>query len=445
MSVKNENILKAPASFEYTELRAVEEFFEKQEAMGWQLHGVDRSSFVFHKAEPRKIRYQAVVFNSELEEKPSYSSEFVQMCANEGWEYVAFLSGGRYIFRSQRQDITEIMTDDEYKYKSVVRKVSKDITLALFWSVLIVLQNALKFTDTSFYVAIKMNESEPVPVIFVLVTVYVLLWWIIFAFDKGLWLIKNRSRVKNGERVTSYDLGFVKKKRRITDAVAVLSVLALIGIYSYVDSGYLLHGSSMDKIILFFLLVMFVGVPFIAFFPRGAQSEFIFFGKKKEILKRSIAVALSVLMFLGVFAYNRTRQDVKIYEEAPVTVDDLGFADPETYKEITVSATGIAQQYRCYVSTAQQHLMYELFVGEWEWLTDRYVKKVLKNIDESASTDMIELNGTPWDICYVSVREGDNSLGLAVKDGKAVYVIYPSDKGAAEFLNIAYTKLFPAE
>ena len=63
MLKKNPDVKKKFFDFYYTELSAVEEYFEKQELKGYRLKEIDRNIMIFEKSESRKIRYCAEIFS----------------------------------------------------------------------------------------------------------------------------------------------------------------------------------------------------------------------------------------------------------------------------------------------------------------------------------------------------------------------------------------------
>ena len=97
--------------FYYTELSAMAEYLEQQEKEGYRLTRFENGNLVFEKCEPRNIRYSVEIFNGS-----SYR-EFIESCTLEGWEHVTTYNGELYIFRTQKSDAIDIMTDKKEKFK----------------------------------------------------------------------------------------------------------------------------------------------------------------------------------------------------------------------------------------------------------------------------------------------------------------------------------------
>ena len=114
---KNTNEKKKAFDFYYTELAAFAEYLEQQESKGYRLKRFENNMLIFEKCEPRNIRYSVEIF------KGSSYREFIESCSLEGWEHVTTYNGELYIFRTQKSDAIEIMTDEKEKFKTTAKRM----------------------------------------------------------------------------------------------------------------------------------------------------------------------------------------------------------------------------------------------------------------------------------------------------------------------------------
>ena len=153
MRRKNPDEKKRIFDFYYTELSAIAEYFEKQELEGYRIKEFDRNVMIFEKCQPRKIRYCVEIFRG------STPDEFIESCALEGWELAAVYNDELYIFRTQKNDVIDIMTDKKEKNKIYAKRILRQP--GIWISLVYVIANLFRlFTRVNIGLGIQLFETD---------------------------------------------------------------------------------------------------------------------------------------------------------------------------------------------------------------------------------------------------------------------------------------------
>ena len=154
MFKRNTNERKRVFDFYYTELSAFAEYLEQQESKGYRLKKFENNRLIFEQCEPRNIRYSVEIF------KGSSYREFIESCTLEGWEHVTTYNGEMYIFRTQKSDAIDIMTDEKEKFKITAKRA---ILQPGLWSALLSLLYPHLAQGAIVYGKGKMNHQHRTP------------------------------------------------------------------------------------------------------------------------------------------------------------------------------------------------------------------------------------------------------------------------------------------
>lgn len=431
--MKEKGTVKRFFEFNYTELTAVSEYLQKQEEKGLRLKDIRDRRFIFEKAEPRSIRYDVDLYNGDSKE------EFIKSCECEGWEFVTADAESLYVFRTQKEDTVDIVTDDEGKYSSVK-------STAFFQPKLICMYIA--FIAQILNCALRLMRFDKIDIwydfSFWFIAVFGVVFFGIFLLvnvsDIFCWLRHSKKAIRWSEKIEHLSLTeVIKKQHRQFFIFAVVASVILFGIF-FLDSGY-----AEDRgLYWFFILLIGFGYN---------NSEAFRIQPKKEKVKKSIAIA-AVFIILCVQNYlliniNENKQGA-IRKDYMISYEDFG-VDGLTYdSEVDGNGTTFAQFYKYRICCEDANLpegfsdtfRYEILVSDYEKPRQAYVDEILADYED---VEYQVLYNTNWDILYsFKIGDGSDNCAMAIKDNT---IIFGRFAGVPEnnFYDIAYTKLFPAE
>ncbi len=441
MRKKNPDEKKKIFDFYYTELSAVEEYLEKQELKGYRLKEFDRNIMIFEKSESRKIRYCAEIFRG------SAPDEFIESCALEGWELAALYNNELYIFRTQKTDAIDIMTDKNERNKicakSILRQPATWISLVYLFSNLIRL-----FTRVNVGLGIQLFETDALNYFSLFVVVFFVFITLIKVVDYFLWRIVISNSV-DSEKSRFFSLKNTINKRRIYNCAVSIFVIVSWFILMWISPEIFLHKFRVLSVL---IMILLFGGCFNTFGKVGFD--------KKDNLKRTAlnciaaAVAVCGIFAIGEYSENRYAEISKIMfslENVPVSLADLGVTADNIENKGTMEGTRFGQSYR-FVSDADLkageegtdgYLIYQIFVSDYPRVTRKYIDKFLEEYSDS-DCELIKVvpPETEWEYCYKVKYENGNLYDIfAVKDNVVVYVITP-EQYEKEFFEVAYKKLF---
>ena len=441
---KDKTEMKILFNFSYTELTAIEEYFEQFEKDGWRLEEFDGWQAVFKKAEPRvNIRYSAEIY------KGTFGEDFISSCEAEGWEHCGIYKNTLYIFRTDKENITEIMTDKEEKMKTIrKRALLRPGNLSVFIVFLCYLIDLLIDVDIA-----DLDISSGLYWFGLLFVIWLAFNPVSIVLNYLIWFIRAKRSLKKGEDI-KYDN--YKQTRIRAFAETVFSFLWIVGslIFIYIiDSGYF----AGEKTIYWFILSMMLLAlsDFIGFIKNSKKSS-----KAIKILFFGIAV---ILLVSGI--YFTTVKSEKKYEELkesiystvniPFSLSNMGYEEKYCIDEGEMAGTIFAQKYRFkseyyneeyepIIPTDEVYMSYEIFVSDYESIKDRYIDKVLKKYEKYDYEIKVYEGEDTRDIVYREIFPYDENWysGLAIKDNTVFYLDVPLETESEDFFEQVYAELF---
>ena len=216
-------------SFDLWEANVFEQYLEEMAAQGWFLESVGGSVMKFHRAEPAKRRYAALLVpgSSSLTGADSWKAEqFRKQCQEAGWNFEC--SGTFWQIFYTTDDAVERTGDmTEEKQFLIQKSLSWTWSVKLFYPVLIILE------AWAIYRYIQNPGkmfSDPLQLLLTLLMVGICVFWTVTYVQLYRW-VKRYSRVfKNDETFPKMDLHRkmnFKKHVIIFDGILILGVLAL--------------------------------------------------------------------------------------------------------------------------------------------------------------------------------------------------------------------------
>lgn len=441
MCKKNLNEKRKAFDFYYTELSAFAEYLEKQEMEGYSLKGFDRNVMVFEKCQPRKIRYSAEIFLG------SSPDEFIESCTLEGWELVARYNDEMYIFRTQKTDIIDIMTDQKEKNKICAKRILHQPGI---WIGLVYLFSSLirLFARINAGLGIQLFETDALNYSSLFVVAFLLFSIIIRVLDYFLWRIVI-SKSADSEKSRFFSLKNTINKRRVFNGAVSLFVMASCVILMWISPEVFINKFSA----IFALFLIFLSVGF--FYSFGEVG----FNKKDRLKRNILNCIIIVVVVCGTFAvteyaenrYAETSGNMFSTEGIPVSLDDFGVKSENVDNKVTVEGTRFGQLYgftsRVDLQPGEEGsdglLIYQILVSDYNYVTQKFIDKIFKE-HNYIDCELIQVTPTEaeWDYCYKGKFANGNMYDIfAVKDNVVVYVI-SSEQYENEFFDVAYKKLF---
>ena len=117
------------ALFQANDMDAVARHFEKMEAKGWRLEGIDSWGYHYRRVQPGQARYTAACFPdaSVYDPAPTEGQEtYIDYCRAAGWELAGAFGPMQY-FRAVRPDPVPIETDEAVKLTAIRRTMKKTL------------------------------------------------------------------------------------------------------------------------------------------------------------------------------------------------------------------------------------------------------------------------------------------------------------------------------
>ncbi|MBQ7004924.1 MAG: DUF2812 domain-containing protein [Clostridia bacterium] len=427
--------------FNYTELTALCEHLQQKEREGLRFKGFERNMMVFEPSEEREIRYSAVIHTTTFLLK----KDFIAACEHEGWEYVDTYKDDLFIFRTEKDDAEEIITDEKENFRTVVKSF-------LF-------HPGFLGVSAWFFIALTRvlthSLSDLIPP---LANVGLIMWITALAttahpiltsiYDFIKWYIKAKKAVSNGDRIPFLNLSQKKKKKKENSIVeAIIGIIAAM-IFAFVFFGY----TSYDSVFSVYFILIIIVIEAFCFaeliYSRMKKEE-----KKAKELTRSflslaaMAVALSGIYFCSETAYKNNAEIITNRYEIPVTLSDLGFDDTDCINETEACETTRLGQFYWFSSELNSdgwvNIDYYIFKSD----IPVAIKQYIKSIEENDVLAKDETKSYQWDAVYRYVAGDRHSFleeGYAVKGNTVVWLRWSSyeEKSETDFFDVAYDKLF---
>lgn len=314
-------------NFTYQDLTAMEEFLEAKQQEGLQLVDYTSSLMKFKKCEPSESRYSCEIFLDR--NRPDFDKDFVEMCESGGWKYICTDNAGLYIFKTDDENVTDIMTDDKMKLSLIAKSVGRSAILAA----LLALAYIAVYYFLSYGMLFKSHDimSSSLLISSAVIMATMLLSRIVDVVAKVAWFIKRKLEVKQGKKLRFNNLNdFETSKLYQTIGFIIKSTFDLIIIV-------LLYDSFTWWIVVFLATLLIVIL------------VTIFDGLKNKAIKKSlkkntvILIVISVIIVACSFAVSR-------FVLAPIP-DDTALAEKMATEleleddEIDVSKSRFAQYY----------------------------------------------------------------------------------------------------
>ena len=441
MCKKNLNEKRKVFDFYYTELSAFAEYLEKQEMEGYSLKGFDRNVMVFEKCQPRKIRYSAEIFLG------SSPDEFIESCTLEGWELVARYNDEMYIFRTQKTDIIDIMTDKKEKNKICAKRILHQpgiwIGLVYLFSDLIRL-----FVRINAGLGIQLFETNALNYSSLFVVAFLLFSIIMRVIDYFLWRIVI-TKSADSEKSHFFSLKNTISKRRVFNVAVCLFAIVSCFILMWISPEAFINKFSAISVL---ILILLSGGFFYNFGEVG-------FNKKDSFKRNFLNCIIIIFVVCGTFAvseyaenrYAEISENMFSTEGIPVSFEDFGVKSENVENKGTVESTRFGQLYRFESRVDLRHdeegsdgfLIYQILVSDYPVVIQKFIDKIFKeHNDFDCELVQVTLTEAEWDYCYKGKFTNGNMYDVfAVKDNVVVYIIL-SEQYEKEFFDVAYKKLF---
>lgn len=439
MRKKNPDEKKKIFDFYYTELSAIAEYFEKQELEGYRIKEFDRNVMIFEKCQPREIRYCAEIFRG------STPDEFIESCALEGWELAAVYNDELYIFRTQKNDVIDIMTDKKEKNKICAKRILRQP--GIWISLVYVIANLFRlFTRVNIGLGIQLFETDAFNYFSLFVVNFFVFMTLIKVFDYFLWRIVI-SNSADGEKSRFFNLKSTVNKRRIYNCAVSIFVIVSCFILMWISPEVFLHKFS---VVFVLILIASLHGCFTVFGKVGFDKKDSF----KRIIMSWVIVAVCITFGVGEYAENKYAQNSKAMlstENIPVSLADLGVKTENIENKGTAEGTRFGRMYT-FTSSADiqageagqdSYLMYQILVSDYPRVIGKCVDRILEEYSD-LDGELIKIvePETEWDYCYkVKLKNGNIYDAFAVKDNVVVYVIR-FEQYEKEFFEVTYKKLF---
>lgn len=316
--------------FTYKDLTAMEEFLEIKQQEGLQLVKCTDSAMTFKKCEPSHSRYSCEIFRAA--NRPKFDEEYIAFCEESGWKFVTSDLNGLYIFKTDDENVTDIMTDDQMKFSIIAKSFGRRAVLtALVALAYIIFDNVLDFNLLEFYEIIS-NQLRLSKIIIMFMLAIIC---IINAITELSWLIKRKVELKKGERLRfNNSKDFEKSKLREGARIIIGFMISLIAVslqYDHVSWSFLVYSAL-------FLIPIFSMVGLM---------------RKNSLLKKSAKKKMAMLIATSV-AVVACALTVSFRVLPPIPDDtalaerivaELDFEDDEYDADVDASRSRFAQHY----------------------------------------------------------------------------------------------------
>lgn len=423
--MKDNKSFKVSFDFSYTELTAVEEYLEQAQQNGMKLKEIKDGKLIFEYTQHRSnYRYCAEIFKGD-----AFVKEFISDCEKEGWEYVGSLRNELYIFRTNDPYASEIMTDEQQKFRTIAKRELLNpgyYTLGLYtlWKLIEVV-----FLRTEYRSLIAANYFDCMMCLF---CAFYITGFLVKLIDFLLWYVKSKRCVKNGEKIPFINLKEHEQNKRIN------RIFSLVGIVLYFAASVFIGLGYVEDV---WFQWMIGGVFLVEFFLLLYSKDKTKEEESKNILKHIIAVVVTAAVLFGVWS-------TALYCERKYTENRVNRLD-SVLSESRIEATVLAQHYywvREVIETNETNesdssIWYEVFVSDIQGVRGQYIKRLHKKF-EKYDKRILKLENHRWDEAYAEINvDGKVMGGYAFKDDKVIYVedCYESIEKS---LDIIYEKLF---
>ncbi len=405
------------ALFQANDMDAVARHFEKMEAKGWRLEGIDSWGYHYRRVQPGQARYTAACFPdaSVYDPAPTEGQEtYIDYCRAAGWELAGAFGPMQY-FRAVRPDPVPIETDEAVKLTAIRRTMKKTLLpscgAGILIAILYLVPQVSSFRiDPLGYFGWDMHLS------LLLLMAGLTLYSVGLLADHGIWVLRSKRSVEGGGAC-------VKPHTRLRRAAAAGLLVLTTACLALMCRDVMVRrvGPAMAVYLIFYALVI-LSAGWVLKWIKGRSASRGAVRVKYFAFAIGCGVLTMFVVVVAVFALSGAgqREPAEVYvkeypggetiqwniyrDSLPVTLEDLGYPVTEedhcTYEaDIRRSFLASHEKYRqramAYGSDLPE-LEYTVTRISWDWLREICWERFLeKNLDPDL-WPLRELDPAPW-------------------------------------------------
>ena len=405
------------ALFQANDMDAVARHFEKMEAKGWRLEGIDSWGYHYRRVQPGQARYTAACFPdaSVYDPAPTEGQEtYIDYCRAAGWELAGAFGPMQY-FRAVRPDPVPIETDEAVKLTAIRRTMKKtplpSCGAGILIAILYLVPQVSSFRiDPLGYFGWDMHLS------LLLLMAGLTLYSVGLLADHGIWVLRSKRSVEGGGAC-------VKPHTRLRRAAAAGLLVLTTACLALMCRDVMVRrvGPAMAVYLIFYALVI-LSAGWVLKWIKGRSASRGAVRVKYFAFAIGCGVLTMFVVVVAVFALSGAgqREPAEVYvkeypggetiqwniyrDSLPVTLEDLGYPVTEedhcTYEaDIRRSFLASHEKYRqramAYGSDLPE-LEYTVTRISWDWLREICWERFLeKNLDPDL-WPLRELDPAPW-------------------------------------------------
>lgn len=338
---------------------AIKEELEAMALKGWKLKRMG-VMYEFEKIPPKKLFYtvdffpQASIYDTEPSED---ATDYIEYCREAGWELVD-MNGTMHIFVSENEAAVPIHTDEKLKLEATSKSMLKTYWFTWFlWPLYLAL--SILFFDLQSLVTSNMSLCSMI----ISVGLLVLLLSDFFGFL--YWRIKNKKRIKNGEKIKFIGLKTSRKIFAIKISFAVVIFLLIPLLFSVASKNWAcasLAGLALFSTVFFIFTDNLLG----KFKASAGTNIFVAF----------IAVILAYIV--SFFVLFNIEEDVRPDTVKPT--DNFAFADSPNYTyTVHLDKSILASEERVSVDCGDESVFYYItFKSNSHFIMEKYYNEYYK-------------------------------------------------------------------
>ena len=390
--------------YRYNDLTAIREHLEKMESEGWQLESL-RLFAVYHRCEPQKVRYSAELLDISLISGHSLagkSRDYIDICEQAGWSFVTNY-GPLYIFRTEKEDAPEIVSDPDEKLRNAKRAQFSSImilVLALFGMFIFSLLSMV----TGDFPAIAATRYS-----FLLIVVCLLLpvgFLVMYNLEFLFWYQKAKRAVRDGLPIPYRETRAAKWMSRcdFVILIAIATVPIILGFYNAMRGEF----EMLRQVLFGFGWIAAIAITYFVLKKRKCSSS------KTLIVTLAVAFSL-IILFAGmeIFLVFRDSQEKKVVirtdvkgafvpnrNSIPVTISDLFPEIIESKNGASGEGTILAGLYQytsegVYKETNPGKIFYSIYYSPHESLIHSYLRTLEKSGEKDGEVNT-GIDAAPW-------------------------------------------------
>lgn len=416
-----------PNIFEYTDITAINEFLEEKEANGLKFKGFDvgTGDFLFERCAPRKVKYSAVVFRYKEEVAYENRNGFIKMCEDStSWQFVSLYKDELYIFRSEREENTEIMTDKEQALKITVRA---NIKRRLIKSILPCLSILLTIVNLNIVNTLSdLLSSKYIVVQYIPMLIATLIYIAAQSIAYLRWYKKSKHSINEGGDIIyrNFKQVLTDEKRKDIWVSLFFSIFFGFGFAVNFNLGWKYYIISLLGSLVFLLIC---GICLLS--PEKRIEKRNKFGSILCILFIFVICAQSAVDF-GLSSsdtvpcqYNEAGEVILTESSIPLTITDLGYDGTDIYNSVYGSSSFLAEKYSYHSSCDDEVLYYDIFSSKYQPLRERYIDEVFAEAEKYREGQVTIKQMKSGGKCEKSLCIYDN-----VNKGDIAYIYFFGDR-----------------